>query len=315
MPASPTEPRHPVRVAAQRSGVTPHVLRAWERRYRVVTPVRSEGGQRLYSDMDVERLRLLRRLTGLGHGIGQLAKLSNEELERALHDEEPTEDRQEPAGSSEGQAAAFRSAAIRAAQQLDAGELHAVLERAAVSLGVPMFLDQVAGPTIREIGHGWQNGTVTVGQEHLATVVFRRVLGWIIDTIEAPEGAPRLLLATPPGQMHELGALMAGAAAASEGWDVVYLGADLPAAEVVSAAQQAAVHAVALSIVLPDNGSLLRNLTEIREGLPSEVILLLGGAGVEADPERFRKLGAKIIDSLGAFRTSLRDLRQLIASL
>src|ERR671915_1384914 len=139
MPTNPSEARHPVRVAASRSGVNPHVLRAWERRYRVVTPVRSEGGQRLYSDLDVERLRLLRRLTGRGHGIGQLAKLSNEELERIIRDEEPPDQQPEAEVASESRVGEFQSAALRAAQRLDAGELQSVLERAAVSLGVPVF--------------------------------------------------------------------------------------------------------------------------------------------------------------------------------
>jgi methanogenic corrinoid protein MtbC1 len=288
------------------------VLRAWERRYRVVTPLRSEGGQRLYSDQDVERLRLLRRLTARGHGISQLAKLPNDELERILRDEEPAGEQAGAAAPSEGQATEFRSAAVRAAQRLDAGELQGVLERAAVSLGVPAFLEQVAAPSIREIGHGWQNGTVTVGQEHLATVVFRRVLAWIIDTVGTGESDARLLVATPPGQMHELGALLAGAAAASEGWDVVYLGADLPASEVVSAAEQAGVQAVALSIVLPtDDAGLVQTIKQIREELPPAVQLFLGGAAVDEDPERFRTPGARIIESLGAFRASLRNFKEL----
>ena len=287
--------------------MNPHVLRAWERRYRVVTPVRSEGGQRLYSDLDVERLRLLRRLTGRGHGISQLAKLSNDELERIIRDEEPVDEQLEPGAPPDGRVVEFRSAAVRAAQRLDAGELQAVLERAAVSLGVPLFLEQVAGPSIREIGHGWQNGTVTVGQEHLATAVFRRVLGWIIETVEAGEHAPRILVATPPGQMHELGALLAAAAAASEGWDVVYLGADLPPSEVLSAAEQAGVQAVALSIVLvTDSSKLVEQLRQIRHGLDSEVQLFVGGAAARQQTDELRTAGAHVVDSLEQFRKELR---------
>jgi MerR family transcriptional regulator, light-induced transcriptional regulator len=312
MPVNPAEPRHPVRVAASKSGVNPHVLRAWERRYGVVTPVRSEGGQRLYSDLDVERLRLLRRLTGRGHGIGQLSRLSSDELERMIREEEPAGEPMATAVALGDRAAEFCAAAVGAAQRLDAGALQAVLERATVSLGVPEFLERVAAPAIREIGHGWQNGTMTVGQEHLATVVFRRVLGWIIDTVEAGESEARLLVATPPGKMHELGALLAGAAAASEGWEVVYLGADLPASEVLSAAEQADVQAVALSIVLPaGDADLTQTIRQIREGLPPAVQLFLGGAAVDEDPERFRKLGARIIESLEAFRATLRSLKEL----
>ena len=66
-------PRYPVRLVALQTGLTPHVLRAWERRYGVVTPTRTDGGQRLYSQLDIERLSRLRRLTERGHGIGRLA--------------------------------------------------------------------------------------------------------------------------------------------------------------------------------------------------------------------------------------------------
>jgi methanogenic corrinoid protein MtbC1 len=289
--------------------VNPHVLRAWERRYGVVTPVRSDGGQRLYSDLDVERLRLLRRLTGRGHGISQLAKLSHDELERILREDEPAAEEQASDATLEGRAAEFCSAAVRAAQRLDAGELHAVLERAVVSLGVPVFLEQVAVPSIREIGHGWQNGTVTVGQEHLATVVFGRILGWIIDTFEAGDTAARLLVATPAGQVHELGALLAAASAAAEGWDVVYLGADLPVPEVLRAARQARVRAVGLSVVLfTDAGESVEHVKEIRQGLEPQILLFVGGAAAAERPEMFRAVGARVIDSLDEFRNELRRL-------
>jgi DNA-binding transcriptional MerR regulator/methylmalonyl-CoA mutase cobalamin-binding subunit len=308
---NPAEPRYPVRLAAQKSGVTPHVLRAWERRYQVVAPIRSKGGQRLYSELDVERLRLLRRLTGHGHSIGHLAKLPLGELEGIAAEVDIPQQTAGAVTPRSDQAAEFRSAAFHAAQCLAAGELQAVLERAAASLGVPAFLDQVAGPSIREIGHGWKNGVVTVGQEHLATAVFRRVLGWIIDTFQVRDPAARLLVATPPRQVHELGALMAAAAAATAGWDVIYLGADLPVAEILSAAKQVKASAVALSVVLPtDDPGLIEDLAQLRQGLGPEVELFLGGAAVAQQPEPFGAVGAQIVDSLAEFRTALQRLRE-----
>lgn len=306
--SDPATPRHPVRVAAQRSGVNPHVLRAWERRHRVVAPGRSEGGQRLYSDLDVERLRLLNQLTSRGHSIGRLANLPLDELSRITREEEkPRATRTDSAAGV--RASEFRSAAFHAAQCLAAGELHAVLERAAVSLGVPAFLDQVAAPSIREIGEGWQEGTITVGQEHLATAVFRRVLGWIIETFEVNEAAARLVVATPPHQAHELGALMAAAAAATEGWEIIYLGADVPVSDILGGAQQVGAKAVGLSIVHPTSSSaLMEDLEEIRQGLGHEVHLFLGGAAVEQQPERFSGIGT-VVDSLTEFRAALRQLQ------
>lgn len=304
----PTQPRYPVRVAAERSGVNPHLLRAWERRYRVVTPQRSQAGQRLYSDLDVQRLGLLRQLTGQGHSISRLATLSLEELER-IAAEDRDHLRRSAGHSSQPQALEFRLAAIAAAQRLDAGELQTVLERAAVSLGLTAFLEDVAGEAIKQIGHGWETGSISVGQEHLATTVFRRVLDWIFQTLVVRDPAARLVLATPPTQLHELGALLAAAAAAIEGWDVAYLGADLPVSEILGAASQTKARAVALSLVPPTHRSLVRELIEIRRGLPSEVPLFVGGAAVDQQPEVFASVGARVMGSLADFRAELRQLR------
>src|SRR5512134_238210 len=82
-----TVARHPVRLVAARTGLTPHVLRAWERRHKVVDPARTEGGQRLYSDLDIVRLRLLHRLTESGYPIGRIAALPLTELERMVREE------------------------------------------------------------------------------------------------------------------------------------------------------------------------------------------------------------------------------------
>jgi MerR family transcriptional regulator, light-induced transcriptional regulator len=302
--------RYPVRIVAVRSGVSPHVLRAWERRYQAVTPVRSSGGQRLYSDLDIERVRLLRRLTAQGHPIGSVARLPFDELEQLATREAAalsSTPARKPIG--DGQAPQFRSAAVEAARSLDGAELRAVLERATVSLGVPTFLDHVAGPSIRDIGHGWEQGRISVGQEHLATSVFRQVLQWIIDTFQADPASCRILVATPSGQLHELGALLAGAAAASEGWDVVYLGTNVPASDIVGAASQAGVSAVALSVVPPtEQLDLLAELRAIRAGLHSKVHLFLGGSAVTEETERFTGPGVRAFDSLEDFRATLRGL-------
>ncbi|MEO7137256.1 MAG: MerR family transcriptional regulator [Gemmatimonadales bacterium] len=302
-------PRHPVRVTALRTGLTPHILRAWERRYQVVAPSRSEGGQRLYSDQDVQRLRLLRRLTDQGHSIARLAGASLEDLERSAREEggpKPVEPEAPDSGAEE-----FRSAALGAAHRLDAAELHAVLERAAVTLGVPGFLDQVVAPSLQEIGQRWREGTVSIAQEHLATGVFRRVLGWLLRVYEVNHSAPRLVVATPPRQQHELGAMLAGAAAAAQGWHVTYVGADLPVADILSAARQVAASGVALSVVYPAVDPLLvSDLQQLRTGLDPRAGILVGGSAAVQDRDRLTSTGAQVVSSLIEFRTSLRRLRE-----
>lgn len=312
-PHDPASPRYPVRLAAKRSGLSPHVLRAWERRYRVVSPIRSQGGQRLYSDLDVERLRLLHHLTARGHSIGSLAGVSPDDLQRMAREEaraaRPWVAEPAPAGRTEE----FKSAALLAARRLDAGALQAVLERAAVTLGVPEFLDRVAAPAIHEIGREWSEGTMTVGHEHLATAVFHRVLGWIVETYDVDEVTARIIVATPPRQVHELGALLVGAAAAAEGWDVTYLGADLPVADIVGSARQVGTDAVALSAVFPvDDPALLDDLVLIRRGLPSDVALILGGAAAVRSRDLLGAVGALVVDSLPEFRVTLRRLAEQV---
>lgn len=307
----PATPRHPVRLTALRTGLTPHTLRAWERRYQVVAPSRSEGGQRLYSDLDVQRLRLLRRLTERGHSIARLAGASLEDLERSAREEGGPKPLETKTLAPDSEAEEFRSAALGAAHRLDAAELHAILERAAVTLGVPAFLDQVAGPSLQRIGQGWSEGTVSIAQEHLATAVFRRVLGWLLRVYEVNHSAPRLIVATPPHQLHELGAMLAGAAAAAQGWDVTYLGADLPVAEILASARQVAANAVALSIIYPGIDPILfGDLQQLQRGLDSRAALIVGGSAGFQDHDRLMSTGAQVVNSLAEFRTSLRRLRE-----
>ena len=302
-------PRYPVRLVAQRTGLTPHLLRAWERRYHVVAPTRSEGGHRLYSDLDIERLRRLRRLTDRGHTIGQIAQLPLDklvDLERSAARESGA-DRVEEAVQSETARAAVR-AALRAARRYDAGELQSVLERTAVTHGVPAFLEDVVANVVEQIGHGWSEGSVSVAQEHLATAVVRRVLGWLLGVYQTDAPTRHLLVATPAGQVHELGAMMAAVSASAEGWKVTYLGPDVPAEDLVNAARETDADAVALSIVRPDDsGAQVEWLRAVRESLPDHVSLVVGGASALGVQGVSEELGIRVVSSLAEFRLLLHQ--------
>jgi MerR family transcriptional regulator, light-induced transcriptional regulator len=302
-------PRHPVRLVANRTGLSPHVLRAWERRYGVVAPHRSQGGQRLYSDQDVERLRQLRQLTGKGHSISRIATLSLAELER-LEEQEPPAPPIPSAGRVDGsEAAELVDEALGAVRALDADELQAVLQRAAVTLGGPMFLDEVVAPAVEAVGDGWAGGSLSVAQEHMSSAVFRRVLEWLVGVYRVEGDAPRLAVATPPGQVHEIGALMVAACAAAEGWGITYLGPDLPVADLLAAARDTGARAIALSIVYSsDDEKLLAALRATRAGLAEGTPLLVGGAAASGLREPLEDSGAVVLDSLPELRARLREL-------
>jgi methanogenic corrinoid protein MtbC1 len=255
-------------------------------------------------------LRLLRRLTERGHSIARLAGTSLEELQRTAREQDLPELRGARAEAGGSEAEEFRSAVLSAVRKLDGPELRAVLERAAVTLGVPGFLDQVAGPSLQAIGQGWNAGTLSVGQEHLATSVFQRVLGWILRVYEVKDGGPRLIAATPPGYVHELGAMLAADTAATEGWNVTYLGANLPIADILTSARQVDANGVALSLVYPAvDPALISELEGLRASLDPRAALLLGGAAASADRNRLRALGAEVVDSLDDFRGALHRLK------
>jgi methanogenic corrinoid protein MtbC1 len=227
-------------------------------------------------------------------------------LQRTAREEElqAAPDSRESAGNDGAED--FRSEAFGAVKRLDGGALQAALERAAVTLGVPSFLDQVASPVLQTLGRGWSEGTVSIAQEHLASAVFRRVLGWIFRVYEVKEGAPTVVVATPPRHVHELGAMLAADAAAAEGWDVTYLGADLPIPDIISAARQAQARVVALSVIYPKvDAGLITDVDQLRSGLPSETMILLGGAAAIEDRGRLTSLGAEVVGSLAEFRSSL----------
>ena len=310
MPADPADsavPRYPVRVVATRTGLSPHVLRAWERRYQVVVPTRSEGGQRLYSDLDIERLRRLRRLAESGHAISRLAGLSLEQLDQ-VRGEEPQ--RAEPGGEME-EAGSRVEEALDAATRFDSARFEAVLERAAISLGVSTFLDQIAVPSLKRIGQAWADGSFSVAQEHMATAALRRVLGWLLRINEVSGPAPHIVVATPSRQLHELGALMAAVSAAAEGWRVTYLGPDLPLADLVGAVQETGADAVALSIVSPDESDgLFAALRRPGEGLPAEVPLIVGGAAMQQRRREAESVGALVVETMPEFRALLARLSE-----
>ena len=138
----------------------------------------------------------------------------------------------------------------------------------------------------------------------MATAVFRRVLGWLLRVYEVSGPAPRLVVATPPGQVHEMGALMAAASAAAKGWGVTYLGPDLPVADLLSAVGQAGARAVAISVVyIPDDGDLLGGAARARAGLPERIPLLLGGAAapeIRAEAEAAGARGRRLLGGLPA---------------
>ena len=307
------EHKYGIKAVAIQTGLTQFIIRTWEKRYNVVTPLRTETNRRLYSDADISRLTLLRLATEAGHSIGRIAKLPTAELLERIGTDGTVAQHSEIAKEGGSQAASLRScivACIAAAKQFDTHALESTLFRASTTFSQPVFLEKLIAPLMQEIGEQWKAGTLRIAQEHFATEVVRTLLGNICQGSDTSTAMPNLVVATPRGQFHEIGALIAGMTAASQGWQVTYLGSNLPVEEIVGCAAQNAAEAIGLSIIYPtDDPHLANELRKLRRGIQEHVALFVGGAGATAYGRVMSSIGAVRIDDMSTFRTELNALR------
>ena len=299
--------RHPIAVVSARTGLSADVLRVWERRYDAVTPMRARDGQRYYTDADVERLKLLRLATEAGRSIGKVAGLPTRALAKMVAGDESAREAAGP-GPGDARADGIVAASLEHVRAMDAAALEAGLRRAVALLGVAGFLEAVASLQ-QQVGREWHAGRLTAAQEHMATAVVQHVVISAMKELSHGNGAPRIVVATPAEERHAIGAALAGAAAAAEGWNVIYLGADLPAGDIAASAVAANARVVALSIVyVSDRAALLRELRSLRETLPATVAVMAGGSGAAAMRRDIESAGVTVVPSLQQLASELRAM-------
>lgn len=281
-----TGAHYPIRVVAQRTGLSPHVIRVWERRYEAVTPERGANGYRQYSEADIDRLRGLRELTEAGHGIGDIAGLEASEIAELLDQERavsgpPSSERLQESGPSELTVPVARSTVRRAVSAWDAPRLTAVLRETSVRLPLEVFLEDVLLDLLRRLGHEWKSGQITPAREHMVSSAVPGVLAWIGERLPEPTAdAPLALFATPSGARHDLGARVTELVARSAGWRTLLLGGDLPADDIVRAARENGADVVGISVVYPsDDLGVRRELEVLVRELDGVARLFVGGAG------------------------------------
>ena len=305
---------HNMKSVELRTGLSADVIRVWERRYAAVTPERSGNQRRLYSEEEVERLTLLARLTRSGLAISQIAILPLEKL-RAMQ-------KTCAASGTAGVPAPLRSSTVSVSPQelvqsglsairrYDMMELEKILDRGMVGLGYSGLQEKLLIPLLRAIGEAWAKGDLTAAHEHGATATFKDYLARNLRAMAPSENSPRLLVTTPAGQLHEMGAAIAASLARKSGWQVTYLGPSLPAEEIVSAAMANQFRAVALSIIYPeDDPELPAQLLRLRHLLPAEIPIIAGGRAVASYRAALDQIGALILTEMSDFARVLDKIR------
>ena len=310
-----TEPLATMKIASRRTGLSPHLIRIWERRYRAISPARTPTNRRLFSESDLKRLRLLRLAVDAGHSIGQIANLE----ERALRDllarstERPSDDQRSPFPADREVARVQTvdlDSLISAVKRFDSKALEKGLSAAALSLTRPKLLDEVVAPLMARIGDLWAEGTLRIAHEHMATAVVRNFFASLGRAYEIPPHAPAIVIATPLGQIHEVGALIAEAAALTVGWRTVYLGANLPAEEIAAAVIANNASALGLSLVYPpDDPRVHDEIKKIARYLSGQAEIIIGGRSARFYGDLFAEIGAHRVDGIDDFCSKLNFLR------
>jgi DNA-binding transcriptional MerR regulator len=260
---------------SRRSGVSPELLRAWERRYGLLHPTRSAGGLRLYSSDDLERVRTMQAHLAEGLGAAEAAALASRSVAEAVGAPAPASARRE------------LDAALTA---FDEPRAQAAFDRLLGATSLDSILSEVVVPYLHELGERWARGDISVAQEHFAASVIRgRLLGLGRDWGRGL--GPRILLACAPAEQHDLGLIAFGLALRARGWRIGYLGADTPVESVADTARSFDPIFVVVSAVTPDR--FLASARALRKLARRHELCLAGAGAADAD------IGAKVLRLTG----------------
>lgn len=285
-----------INVAAEMSGVSEGLIRAWERRYGVIKPKRTPSGYRAYTEADIAVLKRLKQLTEEGVSIAEAVKLLPS-IKRDVKEQLDKVERATPRAPKAGQTDKWRQEILVAAERLDQQAVELVLDEAMASMPPVAFWDEVLAPLQREVGERWHAGTLTVAEEHLVTQAARQRVVSLLH--QAPRRAKRhVVCACFPRDEHELGLMGAALRFRHAGWRVTFLGARTPAEHLARVVRVVQPQTVALSCVNDEGADAFRQtLTEMMLERGGGAGFVVGGRGAENHREIVEALGAKLVSS------------------
>ncbi len=275
---------------SRRTGVAVDTLRKWESRYGVLRPARTPGGQRRYTDNDVARVEWLSARVAEGYRIGEAARLLGG-----------------PDGEAPQTARALRASLATAAGRGDLRAVECLLDQAFSLYPFERALRTVLRPALERVGSAWEEGCLSVAQEHLVSQALRaRLVRLQVDAGTPVRGTA--VLACAPGEQHDIGLLALAVGLRADGWNVAFLGAATPAADAIALARELGASVLALSITIPQHlAALASELDAIETRAPPHVVV----GGQATSQAVARVLGARHLD--GDLRRTLRQLRSVDA--
>ncbi len=265
--------QYPIRAAAKLTGISLDTLRAWERRYQAVTPIRTERG-RFYSEAQIRRLLLLRGAVESGRSISQVASLPDEELEQLERETASL------APKSQAPQDPALQPLLHALDRYDYAAVNDHLGRLALLLRPSELVHAVVLPLMRLTGEKWESGAYQIGHEHMLSACLRNLLGGLVRLQVPAKTNAAILFTTPSGELHEFGILAAAMLSVARGFPVSYLGPNLPGRELVAVAEKSRPRAVVLGIMKCNASAAMRDeVSRIASELPESTELWLAGTG------------------------------------
>jgi methanogenic corrinoid protein MtbC1 len=300
------EPMYNIKAVVQQTGIPADTVRAWERRYGVPQPQRTGTGRRLYSEHDIAAIRWLRERTAAGmtisQAIHQFTTLGDEALAEPPRDEDVgprTPD-------------VLAGELLQALLSYDEDRANAITGEAFALYRVEDVCLRVFSPVLAEIGDRWHRREATVAQEHFAAHFIQRRLAALLQVYAPVAGRGTILAACVPDEEHEIGLLMLSLFLARRAWQVVYLGASVPVADLLSAVVRLRPDLVCLSSTsartVPGLEAALRALDQLP---PPQPRIALGGHALNVDPALRAHIDGRYIGADA--REAAQTIEQLLA--
>jgi DNA-binding transcriptional MerR regulator/methylmalonyl-CoA mutase cobalamin-binding subunit len=290
-----------IKQAALRSGVNVPLLRAWERRYGIVAPTRTDSGYRLYDEAAIDRLRAMRTLVDEGWSARQAAERVSAadpaELEQ-LSGELPS-----PIAAPADAVRAF----VEGAERIDGMRIERALDDMFATGTFERVMEDRLYPALQALGEAWATGGVDVAGEHAASAAVVRRLSVAFEAAGAGDAsrAPTQV-GLPPGSRHEIPALAFATAARRAGLPIVYLGPDVPVASWVEAVERTQARAVVFGVVMDPDVSFADEVVQALRAAHPELVIAVGGrsSGDVGNGEVVR-LPDRLVDAVELLRRSL----------
>ncbi len=238
------------------TGLSTHVIRAWERRYGLVTPTRGANRYRLYNDEDVRLFRYLKSKIDEGVSIGELAEIGREKLLQQAEREYVSSPVEPPPSEN------LVTDLIHALAENDRIGFERKLNGALAVIPFEEALHRFLLPLQEQVGQHWHDGKLGIAQEHYASNQIKQKIYSAMNQLRMVEEGPRVVVACPSQEWHEISAMTAAYLCAARGCRVHYLGANLPIPELAKYCDQIRPNYVLLSMTIERSDSEVKNLVQ-----------------------------------------------------